>query len=97
MRVVTQNDIKEMNRLYLELKTYAAVARATGFSPSTVKRYIVNDYKVIEEKDIIRFNKPLPTEIDMTPFIEMDDWGNLCVLTERENDEIKQLWNELEV
>ena len=33
MRVVTQSDIKEFNRLYLELKTYAAVARKTGFSP----------------------------------------------------------------
>ena len=48
MKFVTQADIKEMNRLYLELKTYAAVARVTGFSPSTVKKYIVPDFKIPE-------------------------------------------------
>lgn len=33
---VTHEDIKKMNRLYLKLKTYAAVSREVGFSPSTV-------------------------------------------------------------
>ncbi len=44
MRVVKESDIKEMNRLYLELKTYAGVARVTGFSPSTVNNYIKKDF-----------------------------------------------------
>ena len=40
-RKVTEEDKILMNELYLKLKTYAAVARETGFSPTTVKRYII--------------------------------------------------------
>lgn len=95
MRVVTNNDIKEMNRLYLELKTYAAVARATGFSPATVKKYIVKDYTVIDESQIQRFDRPLP-EFDSTIF-RTNDWGPLCELSQEEMLELQKLWNELEV
>lgn len=95
MRVVTQSDIKEMNRLYLELGTYAAVARQTKFSPSTVKKYIIKDFEPVEEKSIIRFERPLP-EFDSKIF-RKDDWGDLCVLSEEEIQEIKELWKELEV
>lgn len=95
MKVVTNNDIKEMNRLYLELKTYAAVARATGFSPSTVKKYIVKDYKLVDESNIQRFDRPLP-EFDSSIF-RTNDWGPLCVLSEEEIIEVQKLWNELEV
>lgn len=95
MRVITNADIKEINRLYAELKTYAAVARATGFSPSTVKKYVIPGYEVVEEKNIIRFDRPLP-EFDSSVF-RIDDWGALCELSDTEVEEIKVLWNELEV
>lgn len=95
MRVITNADIKEINRLYAELKTYAAVSRATGFSPSTVKKYVITDYKPVEEKNIIHFNRPLP-EFDSSIF-RINDWGTLCELSEEESEEIKILWNELEV
>ena len=95
MKFVTQADIKEMNRLYLELKTYAAVARVTGFSPSTVKKYIIPNYTIAADDTIIRFNKPLP-DLDTSMF-RSDDWGDLCILTDAEINDVKQLWNELEV
>ena len=95
MRVVTNEDIKEMNRLYLELKTYAAVARKTGFSPATVKKYIIQDYKPVEPQNIIRFDRPLP-DFDSTMF-RADDWGALCVLSDDEMEKIQVLWNEIEV
>lgn len=95
MRVVTQADIKEMNKLYVTLKTYAAVARATGFSPSTVKKYIIQGYQVVEEDNIIRFNKPLP-DFDDSKLLT-NDWGNLCVLTEEEIDDLPNIWKEIEV
>lgn len=95
MKVVTNKDIQEINRLYLELKTYAAVARKTGFSPATIKKYIITDFKPVEEKDIIRFDRPLP-EFDSTIF-RTKDWGPLCELSKEEIEEIKLLWNELEV
>ena len=95
MKVSTNSDIKEINRLDIDLKTDTAVARATGFSPATVKKYVIKDYKVVDEDNIIRFNKPLP-DLDSTIF-RCDDWGHLCLLSEDEISEIKILWKELEV
>lgn len=95
MRFVTQNDIKEINRLYAELGTYAATARATGFSPATVKKYVIPGYEIVEEENIIRFDRPLP-EFDPTPF-RTEDWGKMCVLSPEEIDEVEELWKELEV
>ena len=94
MKVVTQNDIQEMNKLYLELKTYAAVSRATGFAPTTVKKYIIKDYKPIDAANIQKFTGKLP-ELNSTIF-RCSDWGILCELSDEEMDEIKELWKELE-
>lgn len=47
---VTPDDILQMNTLYLELKTYAAVARKTGFSAGTVKKYIIPNFTPAAEK-----------------------------------------------
>ena len=47
---VTPDDILQMNTLYLELKTYAAVARKTGFSAGTVKKYIIPNFTPATEK-----------------------------------------------
>ena len=95
MTVITQKEIKEINRLYAELKTYAAVARATGFSPSTVKKYLIKDWVDPETIDIIRFDRPLP-DFDSSPF-RKDDWGDMCLLSAEEEQEIRELWKELEV
>lgn len=96
MRKITQNDIRNINELYLKLHTYAAVSRETGFAPSTVKKYIIKDFKPIEEKNIKRFTKPLPEEIDFSIFFN-DDWSSLCELNEEEVKEVKELWAELEM
>lgn len=37
---VTPAEIIEMNRLYNELNNFAEVARRTGFSASTIRRYV---------------------------------------------------------
>ena len=95
MKVVKDSDIREMNRLYLELKTYAAVARATGFSPSTVKKYIRADFEIVDESQIKRYSGPLP-EFDPSIF-RGEDWGPLCELSDEEVKGIKELWKEIEV
>lgn len=95
MKVVTNEDVKEINRLYIELKTYAAVARKTGFSPATVKKYVIPNYQIVDESSFIRFDRPLP-EFDRKPF-RIDDWGDLCVLSDDEIKLVKELWKELEV
>lgn len=95
MRVITFEDIKKINELYAKIGTYAGVARETGFSPATVKKYVNKDYVPVEEKNVVRFNRPLP-EFDSAPF-RCDDWGPLCVLNNDEKNEIKELWKELDV
>ena len=94
MKIVTQADKKLINELYLKLKTYAAVARETGFSPATVKKYVDKDYKPVIEEDVIRFNRPLP-EFDPTMF-RIDDWAPLCILTDEEVKSVPEIWKELE-
>lgn len=95
MKVVTYEDVKEMNRLYLELKTYAAVARKLGFAPSTVKKYIKSDFTPIEQKEIKKFEGPLP-EFDSSIF-RVEDWHDLCTLSDEEVEEITKLWEEIEL
>ena len=93
---ITQEKIIEINNLYLKIGTYAGVSRALGGSPSptTVKKYIIPNYtstistkKIFSKKDIPEFSTDL--------FIGVEDWGDLCVLSELEKEEIKELWNEL--
>lgn len=95
MRIVTHENILEFNRLYKKYKTYAAVARATGFCPSTIKKYIIDNFEEVDTVKIVRFNEPLP-EFDSKKF-RTNDWGDLCVLSNEEVEEIKELWKELEL
>lgn len=93
MKIVTYNDIKEMNRLYYELGTFAAVARATKFSPATVRKYVDVNYTPPTD-NIQRYEGPIP-DLDPTIF-RIKDWAPLCVLTDEEEDAVEQLWHELE-
>jgi len=93
MKLVQNSDIKKMNELYLKIGTYAGVAREVGFSPSTVKKYIKKDYVSEDELVLKKYEGPLP-EFDPTIF-RVDDWGPLCVLSDEENEEIRELWKEL--
>ena len=93
MKLVLNDDIKKMNELYLKLGTYAAVAREVGFSPATVKKYIIKDYVAEDELEIKKFEGPLP-EFDSTIF-RCNDWGPLCELSKEEIAEVKELWKEL--
>jgi len=95
MKTVTHSDIQKINRLYLQLKTYAAVSRATGFAPTTVKKYIIPNFVEVDESSTKKFEGPLP---EFNPSIfRKDDWGDLCVLSEEEIEEIKDLWKEMEL
>lgn len=91
---VNQEDILNINRLYLRLKTYAAVARQTGFSPSTVKKYVVPGFQEVEEKAVRRYTGNLPVSIDLSNF-DSNNWNTLCVLSDEEREEIKELWEEI--
>ena len=90
---ITEDQKIQMNILYKELKTYAAVARVMGVAASTVKRYIIPDFVNPEEIEIKTVQiKELPP-VDINKFKQ--PFGNLCLLSEEEKEEVKELWKEL--
>lgn len=97
-RRITVDDIKKINELYYECHNYAEVARRTGWSASTVRAYVDKNYNPVIENQIKRFD---PVN-DMPPFDEekfkgLDNYGELCVLSDEEYAEIVELWKELSV
>ena len=97
MARVTSKDILRMNEIYYKTHVFAEVARQTGFSASTVRKYVDVNWKPIENKNIIKFNMNDLPEFDTTCFKGIENYGDLCVLTEREQDEMKELLKELVV
>ncbi len=92
---VTPPDIIKFNELYLQLHSYAAVARATGFSASTIKKYIQTNYTPQQERTVVRFDSELPQDIDLELF-NKEDWRDLCLLSAAEKTMIEKLWEELD-
>ena len=94
--VVTQEMVKEINELYLQIGTYAGVARKIGIAPTTVKKYVVPHYIAESTIQMKVFDKSkVPKDIDFSPFMNKEDWGDLCILSEQEKEEVKELWKEL--
>lgn len=97
-RRVSVDDIRQMNEIYYQCKSYAETARQTGWSASTVKNYIDVNYKLVIEENIIRFNveTDLP-DFSTEAFVGQANYGTLCVLSEEEREEIVLMWEELAV
>lgn len=98
MARVTEEDKVKFNELYAKLGTYAAVARETGFSASTVRRYIVKDSApAATPTEIVLFSEKDMKDLDdlEAMFKSIDDWGTMCGLSDEEKEEIKVLWKEL--
>lgn len=95
--VVTQEMIEEINTLFLKIGTYAGVSRAMGGTPSatTVKKYIIPNFTPREALKKKEFNTPISEIPDYEPFKLMENWGDLCVLSDDEYDEVEKLWEEL--
>lgn len=95
---VTQEDIKRFNEIYYSVKTYAEVARQTGFSPSTVKKYIDKNWTPAIVPTTKFDISILPDYIKAAEaFREYDDYGKMCGLSDEEKKEIELLWNELSI
>lgn len=92
---VTTDDILKMNELYFKHKTFAAVARETGFSASTVSKYVDKNWKPIEAANVKKFDLSMLPEFSTEQFVGLDNYGELCALTEREKEKMKELWGEL--
>lgn len=96
---VTNEDILRINELYHKHKTYAEVARQTGFAPSTVKKYIIPGWQPVVPETIVRFDPTLLPDFfeAIKIFRGIDNYGNLCILTNVEQNEIQELWGELAI
>lgn len=91
---VTEQDKIQMNELYLKLRTYAGVARETGFSASTVKKYIIPNYVSIENIKIKKFDKEIPADFPPYPTSGLE-WLQLLAVSPQEWEEIKELRKEV--
>ena len=94
---VTSEDILRMNEIYYKTHVFAEVARQTGFSASTVRKYIDVNWKPVELDKIIKFDLNNLPEFDTTPFKHVSDYGAMCILDDEEIDQIRELWKELAV
>lgn len=96
---VTNEDILVFNEIYYKTKNYAQVARETGFSASTVRKYIDKNWQPVQVENIIHFDiAQLPDFTEAVKiFRGVDNYGYLCQLTPVESEEIKELWKELAV
>ena len=90
-RRVSQEDIILINEAYLATGTYSGAAAATSWSASTVKKYIIPNYKSEQKVEAV--------DIELPPLSEIVDklppWYDITCLTPGEEREIKQLWKEM--
>ena len=91
MKRVTHEDIILMNEAYLAAGTYSGAAAATGWSASTVKKYIIPNYQSERQFKIENIELPPITEVAN----RLPPWYNLTCLTSEEEEEIKVLWAEM--
>ena len=96
MGKVTQKDIVHFNELYYCYKNKAKVARETGFSASTVSRYIDPNWKPINKEIAKHFLITELPEMDENLFKNVENFGELCTYTEAEKKEIEELWEEIQ-
>lgn len=96
-RKITNEDILRINELYYKYKVYAEVARQTGFAASTVKKYVIPGWQPVLEAKIIRFNISDLPDGPHLGFVGLNNYGELCVLTSGEKEELKGLWEEMAV
>ena len=94
---VTNEDILRINEIYYKTRVYAEVARQTGFSASTVKKYVIQNWTPVEAKNVQKFDlEQMPDyEEAVKIFRGIHNYGTLCTLTTYEEEEIKELWKEL--
>ena len=84
-------EIKEqINVLYLQIGTYAGVAREIGCAPSTVKNHIIPGFKPQEQMDIERFDFSSFKRLSVEEIVEVFD-ARICDLVVPSEEEIIEL------
>ena len=95
-RKVTVDDIRKMNEIYYQCKSYAETARQTGWSAATVRNYIDKNFSPVLEDQIHRFDPDTEMpEFSTAAFEGVENFGDLLVLSEDEKLELVDLWKEI--
>lgn len=85
---VSNNDILKMNELYYADPVYSHVAKLTGFSPTTVKKYIIPGFRPRKPRE--KMNKELPAVESIVIPENLGEWLNLTFDEELEISDFKQ-------
>lgn len=91
-KAIGQDTIIKINDLYLEIGTYVGVSRALGGSPSptTVKKYIIPDYK--QKKIAQKSQKYNPVELkDLDLKMFEGCWDDLINIRDEEKELIEEV------
>ena len=88
---VTPQDIVNINELYLIHKVKAEVARQTGFSASTVAKYIIPDYKA--EPINTEYEKIEEKTVDVSIFL-IPNWNDLIIISDEERADMESMRGE---
>lgn len=96
-RKVSIDDIRQMNEIYYKCKSYAETARQTGWSASTVSKYVDKNYQPVLKDDIRHFEGALPQFDEEMLDVLCNTFDTVCILSKKEIEEIEELWKELPV
>jgi len=93
MRRVTEEDIIQMNEAFLLCGTYSGAAKATGWSASTVKKYIISGYTSQIDTAAQESMITLPDLDEVVA--NLMQMAHATMLTSEEALEVTELWKEL--
>ena len=90
MKRVGPEDIIIINEAYLAAGTYSGAAAATGWSASTIKKYVIPSYKSEVRGQESKIELP-SIDIAATAI----SGKNITCLRPDEEEELKELWKEM--
>lgn len=94
---VTAEDEKLINEVYYACKNYAETARQTGWSVSTVRSHVKPDFTPVTKESITKFEVWQLPAFSTLAFVGVQNYGDLCVLSDEERAEMTELWKEMVV
>ena len=80
------DEIKRINQLYAQYRSYNKVAEITGYTQAQIKYYIIKNIPSANPTSIL---KPIPVELFKNNSLE-----EVCLLTQEEKEEIiRSVWH----
>lgn len=90
MKHVSSEDIILINEAYLACGTLTGAAKATGWSASTIKKYLIPNFKSEQKIEVVNIKLP-----PISTVLEQLKENNLSCLRPSEEEELETLWKEM--